>query len=159
MKIQQAGRSGIAMLLERKELEDRGVSWEQFSGVHARQWVIDALRMLGAPATAPVAIEAFKHDDGILVLARLSAAVTCVYFDDFETLLTAVHYAKSPPGPCDLYAADGGYILAFTGDAPPVWYEFGRQWDGGTAARLNEYAKPLLRGDAAVRLAGMFTRL
>jgi len=155
MKIHRAGNTGIALLLARRELEDQGVSWEQFDGTHARQWVSDALYMMGSPYCEPLTIEAFRHDDGILVFARFPLPMTYILFDDFETLLAAVHIVGDG-AVGDLYAFDRRYVLALTGAAAPQWREFGRVWHNCKPAVLAEYGKLLLRDDAVAQLARHF---
>ena len=153
MTIHKTGNCGIAMHINQDDLIELGLTWEEFDDKAAKQWVKNALTIIGEPEKEPVSIDAFQNNSGILIFAILPSRPTMFAFDSFETLLKATEIPQN--GNSDLYFINERYILCLYGEANLHWNEFAGSHEFNISF-LREHGKLLLEKNALAQLKSIF---
>ncbi len=153
MTIQQHGLAALALVVEPHELQQQGLTYEQFDDVQARNWLDKALLQTGQPHARPTRIEIFAGNGGVLVLAQLELPRVAYVFDSLDTLLDAVTTLGATQRPACLYQYNNTFILVLTGQPWLALQEYSTLWPRVNLALLNEHGRLLLRHDALSRLS------
>ena len=162
MTIQHIGTRAITLYIPEKELRSLNLSPNAIGQAEAMELLALALEEKHLPGWEAAELEVYTGTDAILLFARRkSGSPRHVYFDDFETLITAAHLCPDVL-PSILCRWRGGYILTvypFEGDASPaVLSEYGQDLGGSAclATHLIEQGAALVSNGALACLRAHF---